>query len=300
MTSALRLASTILVLTVFTFVLMPIQLIGLRRGWRIATETLPYKWQRLAWRLIGMRVTVVGEPAKPPLLVAANHISWIDVTVLGGMMKPLTFIAKAEVASWPILGTMARLQRTIFIDRTKRLDTGRAAERIGRRIGNGEVVVLFAEGTTGDGNRILPFRSALFGAAGAATGTALTTIQPVAIAYTGIHGIPVGRSDRPHVAWYGDMDFVAHFRRIIGQGAIDVVVSFGEPIPFGPGANRKEVAERCFAAVRQMFEDTRTGRSQNLHGGPVFSPPAKEAKGTGSAPGRLVGEAGQEVANRAS
>jgi 1-acyl-sn-glycerol-3-phosphate acyltransferase len=298
MTSALRLALTLLVLGVFTIVLMPLQLVGLRRGWRVTTD-LPYIWQRLAWRLIGMRVTVIGEPAKAPLLIASNHISWLDVTVLGGLMKPLSFVAKAEVASWPVLGLLARLQRTIFIDRTRRSETGAVAETVGRRIANGEVVVLFAEGTTGDGNRVLPFRSALVGAAGIAAGPNVATVQPVAIAYTGIHGIPVGRSDRPNIAWYGDMDFVAHFRRIIGQGAMDVVVSFGEPIPFGPETDRKAVTERCYWSVRRMFEEIRAGRSQNLHPGQVFSPSAKGAKGTASAPGRY-GKAGQEVANRAS
>lgn len=299
MTNALRLALTLLVLGVFTIVLMPVQLVALRREWPIAT-TLPYMWQRLAWRLIGMRVKVIGEPAAPPLLIAANHSSWLDITVLGGLMRPLSFVAKSEVARWPVLGLLAKLQRTIFLDRTRRMHTGAVTEEAARRVAKGEVVVLFAEGTTGDGNRILPFRSALLGAAEGATGDTVATVQPVAISYVGVQGVPVGRSDRPNIAWYGDMDFVAHFRRIIGQGAIDVVVSFGEPIPFGPGTDRKQVAERCFQEVRRMIEDTRAGRSPNLHPGQVFSPSAKEAKGTGSAPGRYGGEAGQEVANRAS
>jgi 1-acyl-sn-glycerol-3-phosphate acyltransferase len=215
MTSALRLALTLIVLGVFTIVLLPVQLVAINRGWRVAT-TLPYTWQRLAWWLIGMRVEVVGEPAAAPLLIASNHTSWLDITVLGGLIKPLSFVAKSEVARWPVLGLLARLQRTIFIDRTRRMHTGAVTEEAGRRVAKGEVVVLFAEGTTGDGNRILPFRSALLGAAENVTGEALATVQPVAISYVGIQGVPVGRSDRPHIAWYGDMDFVAHFRRIIG------------------------------------------------------------------------------------
>jgi len=299
MTGALRLALTLLVLGVVTIVALPVQMLAVRRGWPLA-GTLPWHWQRLAWRMIGMRVTVIGEPAKAPLLLAANHTSWLDITVLGGLMKPLSFVAKLEVASWPVLGTLARLQRTIFIDRTRRSHTGVVVETVGRRVANGEVVVLFAEGTTGDGNRVLPFRSALIGAAEAAAGTTVATVQPVAISYVRTQGIPVGRSDRPAIAWYGDMDFVAHFRRIISRGAVDVVVRFGEPIPFGPGSDRKRVAEQCFEAVRRMIEDTRTGRSQNLHPGPVFSPSPKGAKGTEGAPGRYVGKPRQEVANRAS
>jgi len=293
MTRTLRLAVTIVGLFLFTIVLLPVQLVGIRRGWRLANETLPHAWQRLAWGLIGMRVTVVGTPAAPPLLIAANHVSWLDITVLGGVMKPLSFVAKAEVANWPVLGLLAKLQRTIFIDRTRRADAHRVADQVGRRVAKGEVVVVFPEGTTGDGNRILPFRSSLVGAAGMAAGEGIATVQPVAISYVGVQGIPVGRSDRPHIAWYGDMDFIAHFRRIIGPGALDVVVSFGEPIPFGPGSDRKVVSERCFQEVRRMNDAVRGGRSSNLHAAPLFSTPAKKAKGTGTVPGRDGGEAGR-------
>jgi 1-acyl-sn-glycerol-3-phosphate acyltransferase len=285
MTAILRLGATVIVLGVFTVVLLPLQLVAVRRGWKVATDQ-PRIWQRLAWRMIGMRVTVVGTPAAPPVLIAANHTSWLDVTVLGGIVKPLSFIAKSEVAGWPVLGLLAKLQRTIFIDRTRRLDAGPVARKAGERVAKGEAVVLFPEGTTGDGNRVLPFRSALIGAAGVAAGEAVATVQPVAIAYVGVQGLPVGWSDRPHIAWYGDMDFVDHFRRLVGRGAMDVVVSFGEPIPFGPGTNRKRVAEQCEAEVRRMVEAIRAGEpSRNLGRGQVFSPSAKDAKGTLEAPG---------------
>lgn len=297
MTAALRLGATIVVLGVFTVALLPLQVVALWRGWKIATE-LPMTWQRLAWRMIGMRVTVVGTPAAPPVLIAANHTSWLDVTVLGGIVKPLSFIAKSEVASWPVLGMLAKLQRTIFIDRTRRHDAGPVARKAGERVAKGEAVVLFPEGTTGDGNRVLPFRSALIGAAGVAAGDSVATVQPVAIVYVGVQGLPVGRSDRPHIAWYGDMDFVDHFRRLVGRGAMDVVVSFGEPIPFGPGSNRKKVAEQCEAEVRRMVEAIRAGEpSRNLGRAHVFSPSAKNAKGTVEAPGHSAPE---EVPDRAA
>jgi 1-acyl-sn-glycerol-3-phosphate acyltransferase len=299
MIRALRLAVTMLVLGTMTILLMPLQAVAVKRGWRLAAM-LPYYWQRIAHRLIGMRLTVLGEPAKPPLLIAANHISWLDISVLGGVL-PLSFIGKIEIASWPVLGTLARLQRTIFIDRNRRQQTGVATREIADRVGSGETVVLFPEGTTGDGNRILPFRSALVGAAGAATGRGRTiTVQPVALAYVGLHGIPVGRSDRPAIAWYGDMDLIAHFRNLIGQGGIDVVVSFGEPIPFAPDTDRKQVTAACFAEVRRMIDEIRRGASRNLGAAGIFSPAAKAAKGTATAPGRSFGGTREEVANRAS
>ena len=296
MTGMFRLVLTILVLGIFTLVMLPLQLIGLRRGWSIATS-LPYTWQRLAWWLLGMRVKQIGTPAAAPVLMASNHVSWLDITVLAGLMKPLSFVAKSEVASWPVLGMLAKLQRTIFVDRSRRQQSATVAEQVATRVAAGETVVLFAEGTTGDGNRILPFRSALMGAAGAAAGDGMAAVQPVAISYVGVQGIPVGLSDRPNIAWYGDMDFVSHFKRIVRQGGLDVVVRFGTPIPFGPETDRKAVAQQCFAEVRCLVEET---RSQNLHTGQVFSPPPKNAKQTGEVRGRLLGQAGEEVVNRSS
>ncbi|MCB1488194.1 MAG: 1-acyl-sn-glycerol-3-phosphate acyltransferase [Bauldia sp.] len=287
------------VLGIVTIVLMPLQILATRFGWRLAA-LLPYYWQRIARWLVGLRVRVTGTPAKPPLLLTANHISWLDITVLGSVM-PLSFVAKAEVAGWPVLGTLARLQRTVFIDRTKRLQTGAATAEIAQRVGAGDVMVLFAEGTTGDGNRILPFRSALIGAAGAAAGTGTITVQPVAVTYTRIGGIPVGASDRPGLAWYGEMPFVAHFSRLIGRGGIDAVVSFGEPIHFTPESDRKKVAEECFESVREMDELARTATSYSGKGDRLFSPQPKNAKGTGSpAAANLAGQAGEGIVDRVS
>jgi 1-acyl-sn-glycerol-3-phosphate acyltransferase len=249
-----RVAATLALLAILTLVLMPLQLLAMGRGWRLAA-TIPQFWQRVACRLVGIRVRVEGIPAAPPLLIATNHVSWLDVPVLGSVL-PVSFIAKAEVATWPAVRTLARLQRTVFIDRTKRAKTASATKAIARRVAAGDIMVLFAEGTTGDGNRILPFRSALLGAASAAAGSGMTRVQPVAIRYTGLRGLPIDRAERPLVAWYGDMDLAPHFMKVVGIGVIDVVVRFGEPIAFGPDADRKKVALACFASVRAMLSAT--------------------------------------------
>lgn len=275
---ALRVTATVVVLAAVTLVLMPFQSLAIRRNWPVAAR-LPWYWQRIACRMAGIRVRVDGSPAAAPLLVAANHISWLDISVLGSVL-PVSFVSKAEVARWPVVGTLARLQRTVFIDRTRRSQTASATEAIAERIARGDVIVLFAEGTTGDGNRILPFRSALLGAARAASGSRLITVQPVAITYAAIHGLPVGRDDRPMIAWYGSMRLPKHFLRLVGTGGLDVVVSFGEPIAFGPEDDRKQVADRCFESVRAMVDGVRRHwpASPDRHGQPVFSPSAKGAK----------------------
>lgn len=295
----LRTFGVVSVLLVYTLVLMPVQMVATRRNWRIAA-VIPCHWQRVARRMIGLRVTVRGTPAKPPLLITANHISWLDITVLGSVM-PLSFIAKAEVNTWPVLGTLARLQRTVFIDRTRRSQTGNAASAIAQRVGSGDVMVLFPEGTTGDGNRVLPFRSALIGAAGAVTGRDDMTVQPVAVTYVGIQGVPVGSADRPGIAWYGDMDFIAHFRNLVERGPVDAVVSFGEPIPFSQASNRKKVAEECYLSVRRMDEEAKRGLSRHGDAARLFSPEQKAAKGTSPVPaGGYAGRRGEEIVDRVS
>jgi 1-acyl-sn-glycerol-3-phosphate acyltransferase len=257
---AIRAGLTIAVLAILTVVLMPLQIVATRRHWRLAAR-LPHVWQRTAARLLGVRVRVTGVPARPPLMLASNHVSWLDIVVLSNAL-PVSFIAKSEVARWPVFGTLARLQRTIFVEREKRARTVEVGEVIAARVDRGDVMVLFAEGTTGDGIALKPFKSALIGAAGAAVaGDEPITVQPVAVIYSAIHGVPLGRADWPLIAWYGEMDMIPHFIRLTRLGAIDATVAFGEPIRFAPETDRKAVTRICHAAVRDMVRRARQAPS---------------------------------------
>jgi 1-acyl-sn-glycerol-3-phosphate acyltransferase len=274
-----RVGLTVVVLALVTLALWPLQALAMRFDWPLARK-LPMVWQRIACRVAGFHVTVEGRPAEPPLLIASNHVSWMDISVLGSVL-PVSFIAKSEVSGWPVVRTLSRLQRSVYIERQKRAKTGAAAEAIASRVSRGDIMVLFAEGTTGDGARVLPFRSALLGAARTAAGEAgAVTVQPVAITYLRIHGLPMGYNDRPTVAWYGDMGMEDNFVRAVGWGSVEATVSFGEPIPFGPDADRKVVAERCYEAVRTMVADVRRRAFTAPPGrGERFPARPKEAKG---------------------
>ena len=152
----------------WTVVLMPVQLVGLalRRHW---TSTLPVFYHRWCCRILGFRIRVIGTPTNErPVLYAANHISYTDITVLGSVI-PGSFIAKSEVARWPFFGWLAKLQRSVFVDRRMR-STVAQRDAIGKRLADGAALILFPEGTSGDGNRVRPFKSALFGAARAGRG----------------------------------------------------------------------------------------------------------------------------------
>lgn len=231
------------------------QVIALRSGGRLDDGRIPRLWHRMVVRLLGIRLHVRGDLAKSrPLLIVSNHISWTDIIILGSLAE-LHFISKIEVASWPIFGTLARLQRSVFIERTARRKSGDQASEIARRIADGDPMVLFAEGTTGDGNILLPFKSTLFGAAQMALADSdeAVTIQPVALAYTRLQGLPMGRAHRPHAAWTGDTDLAPHLVALLREGAMDVEVHFGTPIEFRAGADRKRIARDVEAEIRAMF-----------------------------------------------
>ncbi|MBS7544447.1 lysophospholipid acyltransferase family protein [Ancylobacter oerskovii] len=217
-----------------------------------ARRWIPVLYHRAVLALVGVTVRVNGAPAaERPLMILSNHVSWLDICVLGSRF-PLCFVAKSEVAGWPGIGLLAKLQRTIFVDRQARAATGRVSEAIAARLGDGDPVVLFAEGTSSDGNRVLPFRSALVGAARPSAEGRPATLQPLAIAYVAQGGMPLGRARRPLVAWYGDMDLAPHLMEVLRRGGIEVELSFGAPIA---GADRKAATGRAEAATRAMVAE---------------------------------------------
>jgi 1-acyl-sn-glycerol-3-phosphate acyltransferase len=259
----LRVAFVLAVLVPVTLVLMAVQAAALRFGWRLA-HRLPQHFHRFVCRLFRLRIAVEGSPcAGRPLLVVSNHTSWLDITVVS-TLAPVSFIAKREVATWPVFGTFARLQRSIFIDRTRRKGAAEANRAIAARLADGDALVLFAEGTTGDGNRILPFRSSILGAARDAVAEAghvdRVFVQPLTVAYVGRSGLPLGRAGRPAVAWYGAMDLVPHLAAILAGGPLDCVCVWGEPLAVDAGTDRKAVTRRVEEEVRATYRGLATGR----------------------------------------
>jgi lyso-ornithine lipid O-acyltransferase len=260
MLGRLRFLATALLAAFALALLLPVHLLNARINGR-ASMKVAQLWQRLACRLMGVRVTVTGAPAPDrPLLLLANHTSWLDIPVLASV-APVSFIAKKEVAGWPVVGFLARAQRTIFVDRERRHATAAKADEVAGRLARGDIIVLFAEGTSGDGNKVLPFRSALVGAAQRAMaegGTAV--VQPVAIAYPNMLGIPLGRQHRPLVAWYGGADLLPHLRRILSQGGVDVHVVFGPARRMESGDDRKGVTAAAGELVRRLVAAINGGR----------------------------------------
>lgn len=261
MLGTVRFVGTTVLAAFALILLLPVHLAWLAVG-RGSGMAVARQWQRFVCKLIGIRVTVTGAPAaERPLLLLANHTSWLDIPILASV-APVSFIAKKEVANWPVVGFLAKAQRSVFVDRDRRHATGAHADEVAGRLSKGDIIVLFAEGTSSDGNQVLPFRSALVGAAQRAIeadGTA--TVQPVAIAYQRMLGLPLGRQHRPLVAWYGGTDLLPHLKRVLSQGGIDVHVVFGPAQTLTARDDRKAATQAAGTLVRRLVASLNAGRA---------------------------------------
>lgn len=261
MIGKLRTGFALTSLAISTLVLALSQVVVLKTG--VGNPfLLPRLWHGRVLKALDLRVRVVGAlSAQRPLMIASNHVSWTDIGVLGSLAD-LSFIAKSDMKGWPLMGWLSTLQRTVFVERERRRRSGEQASEIALRLKQGDVMVLFPEGTTDDGNRMLPFKSTLFGAATMAIGPGgaeEVTIQPVSIAYVGRHGMPVGRAGRMALSWIGDQDLGPHLASLMEAGPVDVEVRFGEPVTFSAQSDRKETARLVEARVQAMLQASLRG-----------------------------------------
>jgi 1-acyl-sn-glycerol-3-phosphate acyltransferase len=209
---------------------------------------IPRLYHGMCRRIFGVRVAVSGRlsDARPTLFVS-NHVSYLDIMVLGSLVGG-SFVAKAEIAGWPVFGWLAKLQRSVFVDR-QRASTASQGGLIRKRLNAGDSLILFPEGTSGDGNRILRFKSALLGAADLVIDGRPLAVQPVSVVYAALDGIPIGRAFRPFFAWYGDMMLAAHMWRMAGLGTTTAAVHFHPPVTVAECGSRKALAQVAEAAV---------------------------------------------------
>jgi len=260
MGSPTRACLRIVAYVAITLPLLPLQALAVFFKLELA-RTLPPAYHRLVCRILGIRVAAQGELAKNrPLLIVGNHTSYLDIEVLGSLI-PGSFVAKAEIARWPFFGWLAKLQRSVFIER-RSSKAREHKDEIEKRLLEGDVLILFPEGTSNDGNRILPFRSALFSVAERRVEGEALVVQPVSLAYTRLDGMPMGRSFRPFFAWYGDMELPPHLWQMLGLGIVTAEVIFHEPVTIDRFGTRKALAEHCWRIVSEGLASLLTGRPQ--------------------------------------
>lgn len=233
---------------------MPVQLVLriLNARW---ARFFPHLYHRQLCRLLGVTIHQRGQLAEDrPVLLIANHISWLDIPVLSAV-APLSFVAKSEVGTWPFVSWLAKLQGTVFVDRSQPREAGNSANEILGRLLKGDHMVIFAEGTSSDGNQVLPFKSSLFSIAkpGGDDAPALDEsiyVQTLAIGYTHQQGLPLCRRGRPIVAWYGDMTIASHAWELLKRGPLDVHVHIGAPVKLDNFNDRKQLAAFTQKEVR--------------------------------------------------
>jgi len=224
--------------------------LGRRPGWMPA---LTRWWYRRLGRLLGMQVAVQGA-LEPGVLLVANHVSWLDIPVLGAQ-GDIAFLAKAEIRAWPLIGWMAAVLGTLFIQRGAN-QARDIADQIAARARAGQVVVIFPEGTTSDGSQLLPFHPRLFAAAQVSG----ARLQPVALRYG-----EAGRLD-PVAPFIGDDQPLPHLLRVLRHPGIRVQVDFLPPL-VSLGLDRKAMAKTCRRGIGEALglracEETPTNRAE--------------------------------------
>lgn len=209
--------------------------------------------QRVAARMV-TGVSMSGEaPAGPGTLYVSNHISWLDIPVLGSIVET-DFIAKAEVVKWPVIGPLSRRTGTLFVDREERRRVHQQADAIANRLAQGHSLVLFPEGTTSDGVDLLPFRTSLFEAAQGAA-----RIQPLALGYHRGDGRRFGDDEMRRVGWTGAEPLGTNLARVTGM-SLAAEVRFAASFAPEPRMTRKKLADQCRAAVLEAYQAIRDGR----------------------------------------
>lgn len=262
MTSPLRALIRLVLYFSFTFALIPLQAVAVIAGSRLR-ERIPLFYHRTCLRIFGITVKLRGTmAASRPVLFASNHTSYLDIIVLASFI-PGSFVAKREIAHWPLFGTLAKLQRTVFVVRDRKHAAAQRDEMTDR-LAKGENLILFPEGTSNDGNRVLPFKTSLFSAAQPEVGGKPLVVQPVSVSYVSLDGMPLGRFLRPFYAWYGDMDMAPHIWKVAGLGNLTAVVEFHPPAPPEAFASRKILADYCQRLVAAGVACALGGRPAKL------------------------------------
>lgn len=213
---------------------------------------LPRLFHSWVTRALGITTVIHGQPVQASgVLFVANHLSWADIPVLGSRIRG-SFVAKHEVEGWGMVGWLADLQRTIYVERGRRTASGVQSGAVAERLAAGGNLILFPEGTSSDGVRPLPFKSSLF-AAVEQPGMAGVTIQPVTIAYTRINGLPVTRKRLLEIAWIGDVGLTSHAVQFMNLGRVRAEIIFHEAVRAGDFPDRKALARHCHAVVADGY-----------------------------------------------
>lgn len=207
---------------------------NVHRRARIGSK-LAVAWSRVFRVVFGLIAEVEGTPPPPGSFAVCNHISHFDVLVISSLY-PTSLVSKIEIRRWPLIGILSASIGTIFVDRADRKKTRGTVGELQGYLEKGASITLFPEGTTSDGDQVLPFKRSLF----AVPATLNLPTYPIALQYA-----------RTGDAWHDDTPFVVHMFRLLGHPSHRLKIIFGEPIP--AGLERKPLAFEAQAKVEELF-----------------------------------------------
>ena len=236
-------------------VLVPAELM-LRRLPGPDKARLPWLFHRGLSRSLGIRIVCHGAPVDGRgVLFVSNHISWSDIPVLGARIKA-AFVAKSEVGGWGVVGWLATLARTVYVERSRRTSTGEQRDAISERLAMGDNIILFPEGTNSDGVGVLPFKSSLFAVTDRLPDM---LIQPVTVAYTRVNGMPVTRERLPDLAWVGDTELMPHAMAFMALGRVRAEIIFHPVVRAGDFVDRKALSRHCETVIADGYRTLMRG-----------------------------------------
>ena len=236
----------LIIFLLFTLVLLPFQLVIVYLI-KKNTYIIPYFFHNLCRRIFGIKIKICGKVSGNfPVLFISNHASYLDILILGSLFKT-SFVAKKEVAKWPLFGILAKLQNTIFVDR--RISSLKSQEnQIIEHLNKKNNLVIFPEGTSSDGNKVLPFKSSLFNIFEENLDSGIF-IQTITIVYKKINGISLNRIDRKDITWHSNMYLVPNILNVLKKFSIEVEVIFNQEFLPNKKWNRKKIALQCWKKI---------------------------------------------------
>ena len=245
-----------------------ISVLGMPNRWKIISRV--NRVYTLLLRLIlNVKLVITGDEGqleRGGYVIIANHLGYVDGIVLGSIF-PIVFVSKKEVRSWPIVGQWNVLCGTIFIDRQHKEQVGLLVQEMSQKLKQEANILLFPEGTSTNGERMLPFQTAPL----AAPLRNCSVIVPTTLTYKSIDDVPVTPANRDLIYWYGDMDFISHFWHLLALRSIDVLVTIQPPIECfhyeDNSAGRKKLAEDCYDRVLGRMTEARSDQDVDLEEG---------------------------------
>jgi len=233
-----------------------ISILGLPNRWKIVSR-LNRTYTLLLRAILNIKVTVDGDEGhleRGGYVIIANHMSYVDGIVLGSIFA-IVFVSKKEVRSWPVVGLWNILCGTIFIDRQHKQEVGSMVDEMAAKLKQEANILLFPEGTSTNGERMLPFQTVPL----AAPLRSRSIIVPTTLTYKSIEDRPVSSANRDLIYWYGDMDFVSHFWKLLALRSVEVMVTIQPQVECfrypDSSAGRKKLAEDCYNRVLGRFTE---------------------------------------------